>query len=105
MKAALKSPLTITKVSKVVGASLLTKTDLRELLDVPAPLTQNQNVNELEIPKFGYQTKLNELVGLVMELNLDDFYRNPWKKELKLLEITDKAEELLDIHRRMRSDD
>jgi len=45
----LKSPLTITEVSKVVGASLLTKTDLRELLDVPAPLTQNQNVNELEL--------------------------------------------------------
>ena len=49
VKAALKSPLTITEVSKVVGASLLTKTDLRELLDVPAPLTQNQNVNELEL--------------------------------------------------------
>ena len=49
VKAALKSPLTITEVSKVVEASLLTKTDLRELLDVPAPLTQNQNVNELEL--------------------------------------------------------
>ena len=49
VKAAIKSPLTITEVSKVVGASLLTKTDLRELLDVPAPLTQNQNVNELEL--------------------------------------------------------
>ena len=49
VKAALKSPLTITEVSKVVGASILTKTDLRELLDVPAPLTQNQNVNELEL--------------------------------------------------------
>lgn len=49
VKAAIKSPLTITKVSKVAGASLLTKTDLRELLDVPAPLTQNQNVNELEL--------------------------------------------------------
>ena len=49
LKAALKSPLTITEVSKVVGASLLTKTDLRELLDIPAPLTQNQNVNELEL--------------------------------------------------------
>ena len=48
VKAALKSPLTITEVSKVVEASLLTKTDLRELLDVPAPLTQNQNVHELE---------------------------------------------------------
>lgn len=49
VKAAIKNPLTITEVSKVVGASLLTKTDLRELLDVPAPLTQNQNVNELEL--------------------------------------------------------
>lgn len=49
VKAALKSPLTITEVSKVVGASILTKTDLRELLDVPALLTQNQNVNELEL--------------------------------------------------------
>jgi len=49
VKAALKSPLTITEVSKVVEASLLTKRDLRELLDVPDPLTQNQNVNELEL--------------------------------------------------------
>lgn len=49
VKTAIKSPLTITEVSKVVGASLLTKTDPRELLDVPAPLTQNQNVNELEL--------------------------------------------------------
>ena len=44
-----ESPLTITEVSKVVEASLLTKRDLRELLDVPDPLTQNQNVNELEL--------------------------------------------------------
>ena len=49
VKAAPKSPLTITEVSKVVEASLLTKRDLRELLDVPDPLTQNQNVNELEL--------------------------------------------------------
>ena len=49
VKAALKSPLTITEVSKVVEASLLTKRDLRELLDVPDPLTQNHNVNELEL--------------------------------------------------------
>jgi len=49
VKAALKSPLTITEVSKVVEASLLTKRDLRELLDVQDPLTQNQNVNELEL--------------------------------------------------------
>ena len=30
-------------------ASLLTKRNLRELLDVQDPLTQNQNVNELEL--------------------------------------------------------
>ena len=48
VKAALKSPLTITEVSKVVEASLLTKRDLRELLDVLDPLTQNQDVNELK---------------------------------------------------------
>ncbi len=49
VKTALKSPVTITEVSKVVEVSLLTKTDLRELLDVPATLTQNQNVNELKL--------------------------------------------------------
>ena len=47
VKAALKSPLTITEVSKVIEASILSKADIRELLDVPAPLTQKQNVNEL----------------------------------------------------------
>lgn len=49
VKAALKSPLTITEVSKVVEASILSKADLRELLDAPEPLTQNQNVNELSL--------------------------------------------------------
>ena len=49
VKAVLKSPLTITKVSKVIEVSLLSKRDLRELLDVPDSLTQNQNVNELEL--------------------------------------------------------
>ncbi len=49
VKAALKRPLTITEVSKVIEASLLTKRGPRELLDVPDPLTQNQNVNELEL--------------------------------------------------------
>ena len=49
VKVVLKSPLNITEVSKVVEASLLTKRNLRELLDVPNPLTQNQNVNELEL--------------------------------------------------------
>ena len=47
VKAALKSTLTITEVSKVIEASILSKADIRELLDVPATLTQNQNVNEL----------------------------------------------------------
>ena len=41
VKAELKSPLTITEISKVIGASLLTKRDIRELLNVPEPLTQN----------------------------------------------------------------
>lgn len=49
IKAALKSPLTITEISKVLGASLLTKMDIKELLNVPEPLTQNQNVNELKL--------------------------------------------------------
>jgi hypothetical protein len=47
MKASLKSPLTITEVSKVIEVSILSKADIRELLDVPEPLTQNQNVKEL----------------------------------------------------------
>ena len=49
VKAEVKSPLTITEISKVIGASLLTKSDIRELLNVPEPLTQNQNVNELKL--------------------------------------------------------
>ena len=47
LKAELKSPLTITEISKIVEASILSKADLKELLDVPELLTQNQNVNEL----------------------------------------------------------
>jgi len=47
VKAALKSPLTITEVSKVIEASILSKANIIELLDVPVTLTQNQNVNEL----------------------------------------------------------
>ena len=49
MKADPKSPLAITEVSNVVEASHLTKNDIREVLGVPATLTQNQNVNELEL--------------------------------------------------------
>ena len=47
VKAALKSPLTITEVSKVIEVSILSKANIRDLLDVPNPLTQNQNVKEL----------------------------------------------------------
>ena len=49
VKVEFKSPLTITEISKVIGASLLTKRDIRELLNVPEPLAQNQNVNELKL--------------------------------------------------------
>ena len=49
IKAALKSPLMITEISKVLGASLLMKIDIKELLNVPELLTQNQNVNELKL--------------------------------------------------------
>ena len=49
IKAALKSPLTITEISKVLGASLLMKIDIQELLNVPEQLTQNQNINELKL--------------------------------------------------------
>ena len=43
------SQLTITEISKVLGTSLLMKIDIMELLNVPEPLTQNQNVNELKL--------------------------------------------------------
>ena len=36
-------------IYKVIGALLLTNRDIRELLNVPEPLTQNQNVNELKL--------------------------------------------------------
>ena len=49
VKVEFKSPLTITEISKVIGASLLTKRAMRELLNVPEPLAQNQNVNELKL--------------------------------------------------------
>ena len=38
IKAVLKSQLTITEISKVLGASLLMKIDIKELLNVPEPL-------------------------------------------------------------------
>ena len=49
VKAELKSPLTITEISKAIEASFLTKRDIRELLNVHELLTQNQNVNELKL--------------------------------------------------------
>ena len=49
IKAALKSPLTITEISKVLGASLLTKIDIKKLLNVLESLTRNQNINELKL--------------------------------------------------------
>ena len=45
----IKGNLIITEISKIIEVSILSKADIRELLDVPAPLTQNQNVNELLI--------------------------------------------------------
>jgi len=49
IKAELKSPFTITEISKIVETFILSKADLRDLLEVPEMLTQNQNVNELFI--------------------------------------------------------
>lgn len=49
IKAELKSPLTITEISKVVETFILSKADLRDLLEVLERLTQSQNVNELFI--------------------------------------------------------
>ena len=48
VKAALRSPLTITEVAKVIEGHILSKADLKTILDVLEPLTQNQDVNELE---------------------------------------------------------
>ena len=36
-----EATMTIAEISKVIGALLLTKTDIRELLNVPELLTQN----------------------------------------------------------------
>ena len=47
VKASLKSLLTISEVSKVIEVSILSKADIRELLDVPVSLTLVQNINEL----------------------------------------------------------
>ncbi len=47
VKAALRSRLTITEVAKVIEGHILSKAELKTIMDVPEPLTQNQNVNEL----------------------------------------------------------
>lgn len=49
VKAALGSPLTITEVAKVIEGHILSKADLKMIMDVPEPLIQNQDVNELEL--------------------------------------------------------
>ena len=48
MKAALKSPLSITQVATIVEKSILTKANIRDLL-APEPLTENQNDKELSL--------------------------------------------------------
>ena len=70
MKAALKNTLTITEVSKVVEPSLLTKRDLRQLLNVPDSLTQNQNVNELELY---FYTKIYRISSIICYTNVVEF--------------------------------
>ena len=48
MKAASKSPFSVTQVATIVEKSILTKVNLKELL-VPEPLTENQNDKELNL--------------------------------------------------------
>lgn len=48
LKAALKSPLSVTQVATIVEKSILTKVNLKELL-APKPLTENQNDKELKL--------------------------------------------------------
>ena len=64
IKVALKRPRTITEISKVLGASLLIKIDIKELLNVPEPLTQNQNINEF---KLDFLTKF--IASVVFDYN------------------------------------
>ena len=49
IKATYDSPYTITEVATLISVSALEKADLRELLENPDLLSQNQNVNELTI--------------------------------------------------------
>ena len=46
MKAALKSPLSVTEISTIIGVSILSKDDIKEMIQAPKPLTQNQDVKE-----------------------------------------------------------
>ena len=49
IKVDLKSPLSVTEIATIVEVSILSKSDLRELIHAPEPLTINQDVNELTI--------------------------------------------------------
>ena len=48
IKAALKSPFSVTQVATIVEKLILTKVNLKELL-VPEPLSENQNDKELNL--------------------------------------------------------
>ena len=49
IKVDLKSPLSVTEIATIVEVSILSKSDLRELIHALEPLTINQDVNELTI--------------------------------------------------------
>lgn len=49
IKVDLKSPLSVTEIATIVEVSILSKTDIRELIHAPELLTINQDVNELTI--------------------------------------------------------
>lgn len=49
IKVDLKSPLSVTEIDTIVEVSILSKTDIRELIRAPELLTINQDVNELTI--------------------------------------------------------
>lgn len=49
IKVELKSPLSVTEIATIVEVSILSKTDIGELIQAPESLTINQDVNELTI--------------------------------------------------------
>lgn len=49
IKVDLKSPLSVTEIATIVEVSILSKTDIRELIHAPELLTINQDANELTI--------------------------------------------------------